>query len=104
MKRYALSCLLCTTVLFLAYPQSAHTQHYDVVIAGGHVLDGSGNPWIRADVGIRGVHTAVAQRQANKQAQRHKKLRTVQLAVAASPHAPPRCQKLLAGPRAQRIS
>jgi N-acyl-D-aspartate/D-glutamate deacylase len=54
MKRHALSYLLCTTVLFLAYPQSAHTQHYDVVIAGGHVLDGSGNPWMRADVGIRG--------------------------------------------------
>jgi N-acyl-D-amino-acid deacylase len=27
---------------------------YDVVIRNGRVLDGAGNPWIRADVGIRG--------------------------------------------------
>ena len=27
---------------------------YDVVIRGGHVLDGAGNPWIAADVAIQG--------------------------------------------------
>jgi dihydroorotase/N-acyl-D-amino-acid deacylase len=27
---------------------------YDVIVAGGRVVDGSGNPWYRADVGIRG--------------------------------------------------
>jgi dihydroorotase/N-acyl-D-amino-acid deacylase len=27
-------------------------QTYDVIIRGGHVIDGAGNPWIRADVGI----------------------------------------------------
>ncbi len=27
---------------------------YDVIVAGGHVIDGAGNPWFRADVGIRG--------------------------------------------------
>jgi len=27
---------------------------YDVVIRGGHVLDGAGNPWIAADVAIKG--------------------------------------------------
>jgi N-acyl-D-amino-acid deacylase len=33
---------------------------YDIVIRGGRVLDGSGNPWFRADVGIReGVIAAV---------------------------------------------
>lgn len=33
---------------------------FDVVIRNGRLMDGSGNPWIRADVGIRGGHvTAV---------------------------------------------
>src|SRR6476469_7242793 len=29
-------------------------QRYDILIRHGRVLDGSGNPWIRADIGIRG--------------------------------------------------
>jgi N-acyl-D-amino-acid deacylase len=29
-------------------------QQFDVVIQGGHILDGSGNPWYRADIGIVG--------------------------------------------------
>jgi N-acyl-D-aspartate/D-glutamate deacylase len=29
------------------------TPDYDVVIRGGRVLDGAGNPWIRADVAVR---------------------------------------------------
>src|SRR5215471_8918149 len=33
---------------------SAFPQTYDVIIRGGHVIDGAGNPWIKADVGIRG--------------------------------------------------
>ena len=31
----------------------AFAQTYDVIIRGGHVIDGAGNPWIKADVGIR---------------------------------------------------
>ena len=38
----------------------AQQDAFDVLIRNGRVLDGSGNPWIRADVGIRGgVVTAV---------------------------------------------
>jgi N-acyl-D-aspartate/D-glutamate deacylase len=33
---------------------SAQTSAYDVVIRNGRLLDGMGNPWINADVGIRG--------------------------------------------------
>jgi dihydroorotase/N-acyl-D-amino-acid deacylase len=33
-------------------------QNYDVIIRGGHVIDGAGNPWIKADVGIRAGHIA----------------------------------------------
>lgn len=29
-------------------------QQFDVVIRNGRVMDGTGNPWLRADVGIRG--------------------------------------------------
>jgi len=33
---------------------SAFAQTFDVIIRGGHVIDGAGNPWIKADVGTRG--------------------------------------------------
>ncbi len=48
--------LAVSTALFLsASPLAAQaSQHFDVLIRHGRVLDGSGNPWIRADVGIRG--------------------------------------------------
>ncbi len=32
----------------------AQTPEYDILITGGQVLDGSGNPWRFADVGVRG--------------------------------------------------
>lgn len=36
-----------------AQPTPARGAAYDLVIRGGRVLDGMGNPWIRADVAIR---------------------------------------------------
>jgi N-acyl-D-aspartate/D-glutamate deacylase/amino acid transporter len=36
-----------------AAPIASDDSSYDVVIRNGRVLDGAGNPWIRADVGIR---------------------------------------------------
>src|SRR5258708_27281289 len=33
---------------------SAQTGEYDLVIRNGRVLDGNGNPWIRADVAMDG--------------------------------------------------
>ncbi|MGI8618740.1 MAG: N-acyl-D-amino-acid deacylase family protein [Gemmatimonadaceae bacterium] len=38
-------------------PASAAAQ-FDLLIRGGRVLDGSGNAWVRADVGIRGERIA----------------------------------------------
>ena len=37
----------------LAAPAPAQ-QDYDVIIRGGRVLDGTGNPWFLADIGIWG--------------------------------------------------
>ena len=44
-------------IIFLALSFSvalcAQSDDYDIVIRNGRVLDGAGNPWIRADVGIK---------------------------------------------------
>ncbi|HLG05203.1 MAG TPA: amidohydrolase family protein [Gemmatimonadales bacterium] len=47
------------TLLALAVPAAVRAQQrFDILITGGRVLDGTGNPWIRADVGIRGERIA----------------------------------------------
>ena len=43
---------------------------FDLIIAGGRVLDGSGNPWIYADVGIRGDSIAAVGRLKGRTASR----------------------------------
>ena len=43
-----------TVLLFLAFATSAAAQQpFDVLIVGGKVFDGSGNPWHYSDIGIR---------------------------------------------------
>jgi dihydroorotase/N-acyl-D-amino-acid deacylase len=48
---------LFLAILIAACPNIS-AQTYDVIIRGGHVIDGAGNPWIKADVGIRAGHIA----------------------------------------------
>ncbi len=53
--RLPIAALLCGAFASLAGAQSpppADSARYDVVIRNGRVLDGSGNPWILADVAI----------------------------------------------------
>jgi N-acyl-D-aspartate/D-glutamate deacylase/Leucine-rich repeat (LRR) protein len=38
---------------FLVLACTAWSQQYDLVVKGGKLVDGSGNPWRRADVGVR---------------------------------------------------
>jgi N-acyl-D-amino-acid deacylase len=49
--RYPLG--LIAVAAFAAMAAQAQPARYDVVIRNGRVLDGSGNPWVRADLGIR---------------------------------------------------
>jgi N-acyl-D-amino-acid deacylase len=35
-------------------PLAQENPPYDVLIKNGHIIDGTGNPWYAADVGIRG--------------------------------------------------
>ena len=49
--------LILFTLILLALSAAPFTQtpsRYDVLIRNGRVLDGSGNPWIATDIGIRG--------------------------------------------------
>ena len=43
-------------------------QPFDILIVNGRVLDGSGNPWMRLDVGIRGDRIAAIGRLAGQPA------------------------------------
>jgi len=46
------------SLLMLVVPMVAAAAHYDVVIRHARVIDGSGNPWFRADVAIDGGRIA----------------------------------------------
>ena len=50
--------------------QSARSDRFDLLIQGGRVLDGSGNPWFYADIGIRGGRVAEIGRLAGREAAR----------------------------------
>jgi len=45
--------ILLTLLVLLSCASVAAQMQYDVVVAGGRIIDGSGNPWYVADVGIR---------------------------------------------------
>jgi N-acyl-D-amino-acid deacylase len=57
MSRYHAICSLC---LFLAIAATAQAQEppYDLVIRNGRIVDGTGNPWTRSDLAIRGERIA----------------------------------------------
>jgi N-acyl-D-aspartate/D-glutamate deacylase len=48
----------------------AQTSSYDVLIRGGHVVDGTGNPWVAADVAIKNGRIAAVGRLPNATASR----------------------------------
>lgn len=59
MRSKILWALLCAALSAPAFPpparaQAPATERFDVLITDGKVMDGTGNPWFYADIGIRG--------------------------------------------------
>jgi len=51
-------CISSLTFFALLLPSLGNSQDYDLIIRGGKVVDGSGNPWYRADIAIKGDRIA----------------------------------------------
>jgi N-acyl-D-amino-acid deacylase len=52
-KLRALFCTMLALALALFALAQASSQTYDIVITGGHIIDGTGSPWYSGDIGIR---------------------------------------------------
>src|ERR1700730_4411150 len=53
-------CARCVGLIFLLLPSFAAAQRpdYDFIISGAHIVDGTGAPWVAADIGIAGDRVA----------------------------------------------
>jgi N-acyl-D-amino-acid deacylase len=61
MRRHALLLLLLfaiTLAAALSAQQQGGAQAFDIIIENGRIIDGTGSPWYRADIGIRGGRIA----------------------------------------------
>ena len=76
MKRFTGIGLLATAASLIA-AQALAQPAYDLLLAGGFVFDGSGNPAVRADVGIRGDEVVAIGRLAGKEG--HDAARTIEV-------------------------
>lgn len=67
------SCARLLTGFFLvcfALSGLLRAQDYDLVVRGGMLVDGTGNPWVQGDLGIRGQRIVAVGRIADGEAQR----------------------------------
>jgi len=69
--RHCCASLLLLTLIVIAFATESRAQErYDVIIRNGRVLDGSGNPWFRADVALRGDRIVAVNNLGGAQAER----------------------------------
>lgn len=53
-RRYGAVAAAAVALACASAGSAPRTAGYDLIIRGGRVLDGAGNPWVRADVGVTG--------------------------------------------------
>ena len=58
MRRYLVALVLVGMAVGGWAQEPAKSEPFDVVIANGHIVDGTGSPWYSGDVGIRGGRIA----------------------------------------------
>ena len=63
-------CISSVTLLALLLPSFGNSQDYDLIISGGKVVDGSGNPWYHADIAIKNDRIAEIGQLSNHEAKR----------------------------------
>lgn len=68
--RFAVAVVVVAVATFGAYLVRAQGVPYDIVIRGGHLVDGTGNPWFAADIAIKDGRIAAIGRLANASAAR----------------------------------
>src|SRR3989454_10540175 len=54
MRKLIILCVVALMVLALAGIPTAQSQPYDLLLRNGRIVDGTGSPWYRGDVAIRG--------------------------------------------------
>src|SRR5574338_545085 len=74
-KRVALAAIVAACGLALSCnPQSASTQNakpqFDLLITGGHIIDGTGSPWYEGEVAVKNGRIAAVRRLVNATAKR----------------------------------
>ena len=54
MRKFTIATILASVLLSFAQSPNAQSPTYDLVLRNGRIVDGSGSPWYRADLAIRG--------------------------------------------------
>src|SRR5262245_4604057 len=60
--KHVLAAAICAAFAIAVWAQPA-PANYDAIIRGGHIVDGTGNPWFAADLAIKGGRIAAVSNQ-----------------------------------------